>query len=86
MAYQYLTFFLDDDEELERIHREYGAGRMLTRDVKERLVQILQKIVKDHQVGFDGYSWLLNRSLTSLPFLCCRRHARASPRRKLTTL
>ena len=38
MAYQYLRFFLEDDEELARIGREYAAGRMLTGEVKKVLI------------------------------------------------
>ena len=51
VAYQYLTFFLDDDEKLEEIRREYGAGRMKTYDVKQVLVEVLQGIVARHQVS-----------------------------------
>lgn len=51
MAYQYLTFFLDDEAKLEEIRREYGAGRMKTYDVKQVLVEVLQKIVREHQVS-----------------------------------
>lgn len=50
MAFQYLTFFLEDDAKLEEIRREYGAGRMTTFDVKQTLVEVLQLIVKNHQV------------------------------------
>lgn len=52
VAYQWLRFFLDDDEELERIGREYGSGQgeyWNTFSVKKRLVTLLTKIVKEHQ-------------------------------------
>jgi hypothetical protein len=51
VAYQYLTFFLEDDEELERIRTAYSAGKMMTFEVKERLVQVLQELVRGHQVS-----------------------------------
>ena len=51
MAYQYLTFFLHDEAKLEEIRREYGAGRMKTYDVKQMLVEVLQEIVREHQVS-----------------------------------
>jgi hypothetical protein len=30
VPWKYLNFFMEDDEKLARIGREYGAGRMLT--------------------------------------------------------
>lgn len=46
---KYLTFFLESDEELANIKQEYGAGRMLTGDVKRRLIEILSSMVDRHQ-------------------------------------
>ncbi len=39
VAWKYLNFFLDDDERLARIGAEYGAGRMLTGEIKAELIQ-----------------------------------------------
>ncbi|KAH7927057.1 tryptophanyl-tRNA synthetase [Leucogyrophana mollusca] len=49
VAYQYLGFFLDDDEELAKIGEEYRAGRLLTGQLKARCIQLLQDFVKDFQ-------------------------------------
>ncbi|KAJ6546964.1 hypothetical protein B0H19DRAFT_1163222 [Mycena capillaripes] len=49
VAYQYLTFFLEDDEELERIGVEYRAGRLLTGQLKSKCIELLQKFVGDFQ-------------------------------------
>lgn len=49
VAYKYLTFFLDDDEELERIRKEYSSGNMLTGELKKILIELLQKMVKEHR-------------------------------------
>jgi tryptophanyl-tRNA synthetase len=49
VPFQYLTFFLEDDEKLEEIRREYGAGRMMTSQVKRELIEILQQLVAEHQ-------------------------------------
>lgn len=38
VAFQYLRFFLEDDERLAEIGREYAAGRMLTGEVKKVLI------------------------------------------------
>ncbi|KAJ6620253.1 tryptophanyl-tRNA synthetase [Mycena sp. CBHHK59/15] len=49
VSYQYLTFFLDDDEELERIGVEYRAGRLLTGELKGKCIELLQKFVGEFQ-------------------------------------
>ncbi|KAF9001883.1 tryptophanyl-tRNA synthetase [Cyathus striatus] len=49
VAYQYLTFFLDDDEELERLGTEYRAGHLLTGQLKARCIELLQRFVADFQ-------------------------------------
>eukprot|EP00696_Hemimastix_kukwesjijk_P007909 gnl/Hemi2/20035_TR6645_c0_g1_i2.p1 gnl/Hemi2/20035_TR6645_c0_g1~~gnl/Hemi2/20035_TR6645_c0_g1_i2.p1 ORF type:complete len:240 (+),score=96.70 gnl/Hemi2/20035_TR6645_c0_g1_i2:48-767(+) len=49
VAYLYLTFFLEDDAELAHIYTEYKAGRMMTSQLKKRLIGILQEIVTTHQ-------------------------------------
>ncbi|XP_052174981.1 tryptophan--tRNA ligase, cytoplasmic isoform X1 [Diospyros lotus] len=46
---KYLGFFLEDDAELEHIRREYGAGRMLTGEVKKRLIEVLTELVERHR-------------------------------------
>lgn len=48
-SYQYLRFFLEDDAELERIKNEYTSGKMLTGELKQYLIGILQPIVAAHQ-------------------------------------
>jgi len=49
IPYRYLTFFLDDDEELDRIRTEYAAGRMLTGEIKAALIAVLTPLVETHQ-------------------------------------
>ncbi|KAI9805629.1 MAG: tryptophan--tRNA ligase [Piccolia ochrophora] len=49
VAYQYLTFFLDDDEELERIKLAYRRGEMLTGELKQRCIKELQTYVAGFQ-------------------------------------
>lgn len=46
---KYLTFFLESDAELAHIKQEYGAGRMLTGEVKHRLIEVLSALVDRHQ-------------------------------------
>lgn len=49
VAYQYLRFFLEDDDELERIRVEYESGRMLTGELKAICIRELQKYVAAFQ-------------------------------------
>lgn len=49
VSFQYLTFFLEDDEELERIRVAYRKGEMLTGELKERCIAELQVYVKAFQ-------------------------------------
>ncbi|XP_054779837.1 tryptophan--tRNA ligase, cytoplasmic [Prosopis cineraria] len=46
---KYLTFFLEDDAELEHVKKEYGAGRLLTGEVKQRLIEVLTEMVERHR-------------------------------------
>ncbi|KAL7200068.1 hypothetical protein ACSBR2_022222 [Camellia fascicularis] len=46
---KYLGFFLEDDAELDHIRKEYGAGRMLTGEVKRRLIELLTELVERHR-------------------------------------
>eukprot|EP01018_Ginkgo_biloba_P014987 Gb_01767 [translate_table: standard] len=46
---KYLSFFLENDAELDHIKQEYGAGRMLTGEVKKRLVEVLTELVERHR-------------------------------------
>lgn len=45
----YLTYFLEDDVLLKEIAENYGKGSMLTSQVKEKLVDVLCKVVGEHQ-------------------------------------
>ncbi len=49
VAYQYLSFFKDDDDELERIADSYRKGELLSGEMKKLCIETLQKFVKDFQ-------------------------------------
>merc|ERR1712228_581229 len=56
VSYQWLRFFLEDDEELEKIGVDYGSGKgefWNTGIVKKRLITELQRIVAEHQAVRD---------------------------------
>ncbi|KAK6220146.1 tryptophanyl-tRNA synthetase [Colletotrichum tabaci] len=43
VSYQYLRFFLEDDEELAKIREDYRTGKMLTGEIKKRCAEELAK-------------------------------------------
>ncbi|PRD21565.1 UNVERIFIED_CONTAM: Tryptophan--tRNA ligase [Trichonephila clavipes] len=49
ISFQYLRFFLEDDEKLEQIRKDYTGGELLTGFLKKELIAVLQKIVTNHQ-------------------------------------
>ena len=49
VPFQYLSFFSDDDEELEKIRTGYQKGDILTGELKKKCIMELQEFVKDYQ-------------------------------------
>ncbi|XP_050438672.1 tryptophan--tRNA ligase, cytoplasmic isoform X2 [Adelges cooleyi] len=51
ISYQYLRYFLEDDEEIKKIEKAYSSGEMLTGELKKLLIDELTKIVQEHQTN-----------------------------------
>lgn len=49
ISYQWLRYFMEDDQELERIKRAYESGKMLTSELKSITIKIVTDIIKEHQ-------------------------------------
>uniref|UniRef100_A0A8D8SRY1 Tryptophan--tRNA ligase, cytoplasmic n=1 Tax=Cacopsylla melanoneura TaxID=428564 RepID=A0A8D8SRY1_9HEMI len=49
IAYQYLTFFLEDDDKLETIRKDYTSGELLTGELKKILIDTITPVVQQHQ-------------------------------------
>lgn len=49
IAFQYLRFFLEDDDELARIGEEYSNGRMMTGEIKEICAKVLTEFIQEYQ-------------------------------------
>ncbi|XP_077587986.1 tryptophan--tRNA ligase, cytoplasmic [Stigmatopora nigra] len=49
VSFMYLTFFLEDDEKLEKIREDYKSGALLTGELKKILIETLQPIIAEHQ-------------------------------------
>ena len=72
VSFQWLRFFLEDDDELALIEREYGSGTgeyWNTAAVKTRLIVELQKLVQEHKkrrdvlTDADVDKWMAVRAL-----------------------
>ncbi|KAJ3415685.1 tryptophan--tRNA ligase [Chytridiales sp. JEL 0842] len=49
VSFQWLKFFLDDDEELETIERTYRSGELSTGNLKKRCIEVVSKMVLETQ-------------------------------------
>lgn len=49
ISFQWLRFFLEDDEKLEQLRKGYTSGEILTGELKKELINILQPLVATHQ-------------------------------------
>ena len=54
MPWKYLNFFMEDDEKLAEIGREYSSGRMLTGEIKAELIKVWH--CRMHALLADGHS------------------------------
>lgn len=50
ISYQYLRYFLSDDDELDRIAKEYSSGKMLASEIKQILSNTLVQLIQSHQL------------------------------------
>lgn len=50
VSYQYLRMFFEpDDKKLQQIHDDYKSGKLLTSELKEILIEKINKFLKHHQ-------------------------------------
>lgn len=49
VAYQYLSFFSNDDEKLQKLHDSYKSGELLSGEMKKECIEMLQKFVGEYQ-------------------------------------
>jgi tryptophanyl-tRNA synthetase len=45
VAYQYLSFFTDDDNELESIRKDYRSGALLTGELKKCIAKLQAYVI-----------------------------------------
>lgn len=49
IAYQWLRYFMDDDNELELIKEKYCKGELLSGELKKITIELVQSVIKSHQ-------------------------------------
>ncbi|HIH91657.1 TPA: tryptophan--tRNA ligase [Candidatus Woesearchaeota archaeon] len=49
VAYQWLTFFEEDDNRLQRVYDDYKSGKMLSGELKQVLIDKLNAFLSEHQ-------------------------------------
>uniref|UniRef100_A0A9J7Z5K3 Tryptophan--tRNA ligase, cytoplasmic n=1 Tax=Cyprinus carpio carpio TaxID=630221 RepID=A0A9J7Z5K3_CYPCA len=49
VSFMYLSFFLEDDDQLEKIRQDYSSGALLTGELKKCLIETLQPMIAAHQ-------------------------------------
>ena len=54
VSYQYLKYFLMDDEKLSDIGEKYSTGKMMTGEVKKILIDCLDEFISNHKKARDG--------------------------------
>lgn len=49
VSYQYLRYFMEDDDELQKVYDDYKTGKMLTGELKQLCITHVQDYVKEFQ-------------------------------------
>lgn len=82
IAYQYLSFFEEDDAKMEKLASEYRRGTLSTREMKEACIEKLQEVVGEFQKVCLFIALLSFRTMAKLFFFFLepsRRHRRSPP-------
>ena len=49
VAYQWLTFFEEDDNKLKKLYYNYKSGKLLSGELKMILIEKINSFLKEHQ-------------------------------------
>ncbi|RME52594.1 tryptophan--tRNA ligase [Candidatus Woesearchaeota archaeon] len=63
VSYQYLRYFEEDDQQLERIKRDYESGKLLTGELKAILIEKLSAFLTKHQENREKARQLTSKFL-----------------------
>jgi len=65
VAYQWLTFFEEDDKKLENIYNDYKSGKLLSGELKQILIDKLNTFLKKHQEKREKAKSMVDKFLYS---------------------
>jgi len=65
VAYQYLTFFEEDDAKLKKIYDEYKSGKLLSGELKAILIEKLNTFLTEHQKRREAARKTLSKYLAT---------------------
>lgn len=69
VPFQYLKYFLEDDDKLAEIRKSYSSGEMLTGQLKKETIEVVQKLVAEHQAKRAKVTDdIVRRFMTAEPF------------------
>jgi len=60
VSYQWLTFFEEDDDKLAKIYHDYKSGKLLSGELKAILIDVLQRLLADHQKSREAAKSKIN--------------------------
>ena len=61
VSYQYLTYFLEDSNKLKEIYEDYKSGELLTGELKEFTIDVINKFLKEHQFRREKAKNMINK-------------------------
>lgn len=61
VSYQWLRFFEENDSKLKKIHDDYKSGRLLSGELKQILIEKINKFLKEHQAKREKARKLLDK-------------------------
>ena len=61
VSFQYLRYFEDNDKELKKVHDDYKAGKLLSGELKQILIEKMTKFLEDHQKNIEKAKRVVDR-------------------------
>ncbi|MEM5801336.1 MAG: tryptophan--tRNA ligase [Candidatus Aenigmatarchaeota archaeon] len=61
ISYQWLLFFEKDDKKLKQIYNDYKTGKMLSGELKQILIEKINKFLKEHQKNREKAKKIMNK-------------------------
>ena len=56
-----MRYFEDNDKELKKVHDDYKAGKLLSGELKQILIEKMTKFLEDHQKNIEKAKRVVDR-------------------------